>query len=259
MAITTEFLLATSEVCSPMACVSTFCSCDTIETDRLLTNVEESWNEVLKDEFTKPYFIQLSKFVNAERQKGTVYPPEDQVFSWTTFCKVDDVKVVILGQDPYHGPNQAHGLCFSVQKGVPPPPSLVNIYKELEKDIDGFKHPGHGTLIGWSKQGVLLLNACMTVEEHKANSHKDRGWEKFTDSVISWLNKNRSGIVFMLWGNYAQKKGAYIDKKKHHILEAVHPSPLSAHRGFLGCKHFSQCNKLLEKDEKTAIDWTSLP
>ncbi|VDI37191.1 uracil-DNA glycosylase [Mytilus galloprovincialis] len=229
------------------------------QTNGLLTKVGDSWYKALQEEFTKPYFVELSKFVESERKKGTIYPPADQVFSWTRYCKVNDVKVVILGQDPYHGPRQAHGLCFSVQKGVPPPPSLVNMYKELVNDIKGFERPGHGTLTGWSEQGVLLLNACLTVRASQANSHKDKGWEKLTDAVISWLNKNCSGIVFMLWGAYAQKKGAFIDKKKHHILKSVHPSPLSAHRGFIGCKHFSECNNLLTKDGKTPIDWCHLP
>ncbi|XP_067657292.1 uracil-DNA glycosylase-like [Haliotis asinina] len=225
----------------------------------LVVNVGKTWLKALEPEFSKSYFIELSQFVQNERSKHTIYPPADQVFSWTQTSDIDRVKVVILGQDPYHGPKQAHGLCFSVQQGVPPPPSLVNMYKELENDIDGFKHPGHGTLTGWARQGVLLLNACLTVRAHNANSHAGKGWEKFTDAVISWLNKNGDGIVFMLWGSYAQKKGACIDKKRHHILKAVHPSPLSAHRGFFGCKHFSQCNKLLKQQGKTPIDWGSLP
>ncbi|XP_068710172.1 uracil-DNA glycosylase-like isoform X2 [Montipora foliosa] len=169
------------------------------------------------------------------------------------------IKVVIIGQDPYHGPRQAHGLCFSVPPGVGIPPSLVNIYKELENDIDGFQAPKHGYLTGWAKQGVLLLNACLTVVASKANSHKDKGWEQFTDAVIRWINSNLTGVVFLLWGAYAQKKGSFIDKKKHCVLKAVHPSPLSAHRGFLGCKHFSQANQYLKKVGKKAIDWRSLP
>ncbi|XP_042579370.1 uracil-DNA glycosylase-like [Cyprinus carpio] len=168
------------------------------------------------------------------------------------------VKVVILGQDPYHGPNQAHGLCFSVQRPVSPPPSLVNIFKELASDIEGFEHPGHGDLTGWAKQGVLLLNAVLTVRAHQANSHKDKGWETFTDAVIHWLSTNMQGLVFILWGSYAQKKGAAIDKKRHHVLQTVHPSPLSAHRGFFGCKHFSKTNELLKKSGKKPIDWRAL-
>ncbi|XP_017657666.2 uracil-DNA glycosylase isoform X2 [Nannospalax galili] len=168
----------------------------------------ESWKKHLNAEFGKPYFIKLMGFVAEERKHHTVYPPPDQVFTWTQMCDIRDVKVVILGQDPYHGPNQAHGLCFSVQRPVPPPPSLENIYKELSTDIDGFVHPGHGDLSGWAKQGVLLLNAVLTVRAHQANSHKERGWEQFTDAVVSWLNQNLKGLVFLLWGSYAQKKEA---------------------------------------------------
>ncbi|CAI9553605.1 unnamed protein product [Staurois parvus] len=158
----------------------------------------ESWKQELLSEFAKPYFVKLTNYVSEERKRCTVYPPPHQVFTWTQMCDIRDVKVVILGQDPYHGPKQAHGLCFSVQKPVPPPPSLENMYKELQVDIDGFEHPGHGDLSGWAKQGVLLLNAVLTVKAHNANSHKDRGWEQFTDSVVSWLNKNLEGLVFML-------------------------------------------------------------
>lgn len=225
----------------------------------LVVNMGSSWKQALGAEFSKPYFKELSKFVCEERRKGKVYPPADQVFTWTQTCKITDVKVVILGQDPYHGDGQAHGLCFSVPRGIQPPPSLGNMYKELSADIEGFTHPGHGTLTGWAKQGVLLLNACLTVRAHQANSHAGKGWEQFTDATIKWLNANTSGTVFLLWGAYAQKKGACIDKKKHHVLKSVHPSPLSAHRGFLGCKHFSQCNTLLKKSGKSPIDWTKLP
>ncbi|XP_041585404.1 uracil-DNA glycosylase isoform X1 [Vulpes lagopus] len=172
----------------------------------------ESWKKPLSAEFGKPYFIKLMGFVAEERKHYTVYPPPHQVFTWTQMCDIRHVKVVILGQDPYHGPNQAHGLCFSVQRPVPPPPSLENIYKELSTDIDGFVHPGHGDLSGWAKQGVLLLNAVLTVRAHQANSHKERGWEQFTDAVVSWLNQNSSGLVFLLWGSYAQKKGSAIDR-----------------------------------------------
>ncbi|XP_062943212.1 uracil-DNA glycosylase isoform X1 [Cynocephalus volans] len=186
----------------------------------------ESWKKHLSGEFGKPYFIK--------------------------------VKVVILGQDPYHGPNQAHGLCFSVQRPVPPPPSLENIYKELSTDIDGFVHPGHGDLSGWAKQGVLLLNAVLTVRAHQANSHKERGWEQFTDAVVSWLNQNSNGLVFLLWGSYAQRKGSAIDRKRHHVLQTAHPSPLSVYRGFFGCRHFSKTNELLQKSGKKPIDWKEL-
>ena len=180
-------------------------------------------------------------------------------YSWIILC----TKLVVLificsGQDPYHGPGQAHGLCFSVKPGVKTPPSLVNMYKELKDDIPGFSHPGHGHLTGWADQGVLLLNAVLTVTSGNPNSHKDRGWEKMTDAVIKWISDNSEGVVFLLWGSYAQKKGAYVDGRKHHLLKATHPSPLSAHRGFLGCKHFSRCNQLLVESGKQPIDWNKL-
>ncbi|KAM9393015.1 uracil-DNA glycosylase isoform 2-T2 [Pholidichthys leucotaenia] len=218
----------------------------------------ESWRKALCAEFGKPYFKQLTNFVCEERKRHTVFPPAEHVFTWTQMCDIKDVKVVILGQDPYHGPNQAHGLCFSVKRPVPPPPSLENMFKELVSDIEGFQHPGHGDLTGWTKQGVLLLNAVLTVRAHQANSHKDKGWETFTDTVVHWLSNNLEGLVFMLWGSYAQKKGAAINRKRHHILQAVHPSPLSAHRGFFGCKHFSKANELLEKSGMSPIDWKAL-
>ncbi|XP_055407050.1 uracil-DNA glycosylase [Bubalus kerabau] len=218
----------------------------------------ESWKKHLSGEFGKPYFIKLMGFVAEERKHYTVYPPPHQVFTWTQMCDIRDVKVVILGQDPYHGPNQAHGLCFSVQRPVPPPPSLENIYKELSTDIDGFVHPGHGDLSGWAKQGVLLLNAVLTVRAHQANSHKERGWEQFTDAVVSWLNQNAHGLVFLLWGSYAQKKGSAIDRKRHHVLQTAHPSPLSVYRGFFGCRHFSKTNELLQKSGKEPINWKDL-
>ncbi|XP_032954326.1 uracil-DNA glycosylase isoform X1 [Rhinolophus ferrumequinum] len=218
----------------------------------------ESWKKHLSGEFGKPYFIKLMGFVAEERRHYTVYPPPEQVFTWTQMCDIRDVKVVILGQDPYHGPNQAHGLCFSVQRPIPPPPSLENIYKELSTDIDGFVHPGHGDLSGWAKQGVLLLNAVLTVRAHQANSHKEKGWEQFTDAVVSWLNQNSNGLVFLLWGSYAQKKGIAIDRKRHHVLQTAHPSPLSVYRGFFGCRHFSKTNELLQKSGKQPINWKDL-
>ncbi|KAM4745279.1 uracil-DNA glycosylase isoform 2-T2 [Anableps anableps] len=218
----------------------------------------ESWRKELAAEFVKPYFKQLLHFVSEERKRYTVYPPAEQVFTWTQMCGIRDVKVVILGQDPYHGPDQAHGLCFSVKRPVPPPPSLENMYKELASDIEGFQHPGHGDLTGWAKQGVLLLNAVLTVRAHQPNSHKDKGWEAFTDAVVQWLSNNQEGVIFMLWGAYAQKKGASINRKRHHVLQAVHPSPLSAHRGFFGCRHFSKANQLLAKCGKSPIDWKAL-
>lgn len=222
-------------------------------------NLGSSWMKILSKEFKKPYFSELQSFVAEERKSRTVYPPAGDVFSWTMACSIDEIKVVILGQDPYHGPNQAHGLCFSVRVGVQPPPSLVNIYKELANCIDGFIIPDHGYLEGWARQGVLLLNACLTVRQKEANSHTGKGWEKLTDAVIHWLNDNQHGIVFMLWGAYAQKKGSFIDKKRHHVLKAVHPSPLSASRGFFGCKHFSVANDLLIQQNKTPIEWGHLP
>ncbi|XP_018606758.1 uracil-DNA glycosylase-like [Scleropages formosus] len=218
----------------------------------------ESWRRALSAEFGKPYFSKLMSYVAGERSRHTVYPPPDQVFSWTQMCAIQDVKVVILGQDPYHNPSQAHGLCFSVQKPVSPPPSLENMYKELSVDIEGFQHPGHGDLTGWAKQGVLLLNAVLTVRAHQANSHRDQGWETFTDAVVLWLNANLDGLVFMLWGAYAQRKGDVINRKRHHVLQAAHPSPFSVHRGFFGCRHFSKTNELLQRSGKKPIDWAAL-
>ncbi|XP_042240353.1 uracil-DNA glycosylase-like isoform X1 [Homarus americanus] len=220
-------------------------------------NIGHSWYLALKSQFSQPYFEKLSKFLEYERNRATVFPPKDQVFSWTQACKLQDIKVVILGQNPYHIPGQAHGLCFSVQNGVPPPPSLVNMYKELKSDIPGFEQPSHGYLLGWAQQGVLLLNACLTVRAHKANSHKDEGWEKFTDSVIKTISVHNEGVVFLLWGSYAKKKAKVVHTKKHHLLKAA--LPLFGHRGFFGCKHFSKCNELLEKGGKKPIDWTYLP
>ncbi|XP_013378607.1 uracil-DNA glycosylase [Lingula anatina] len=230
------------------------------QTKGLVVNMGASWMKALEPEFSKPYFTKLSEFIHSERQKSlAIFPPADQVFTWTQMEDIKNVKVVILGQDPYHGDGQAHGLCFSVPEKIRPPPSLENMFKELESDIEGFKPPGHGNLTGWAQQDVLLLNAVLTVQAHRANSHKDMGWEKFTDAVVSWINKNLHGVVFMLWGSYAQKKGACVDKKRHHVLSTVHPSPLSAYRGFLGCKHFSKANELLKKQGKKPIDWTYLP
>lgn len=217
-----------------------------------------SWFRALEKEFSKEYFGRLSAFLETERKRGTVFPPEELVYSWTQLCQIRDVKVVIIGQDPYHNDGQAHGLCFSVPKGVTPPPSLVNIYKELATDIPGFVAPKHGDLTGWASQGVLLLNACLTVRAHNANSHAGKGWELFTNAVIKWFNEHAHGIVFMLWGTYAQKKGEFIDGKRHKVLKAVHPSPLSAMRGFFGCKHFSQANAALTKLNKPTIDWCKL-
>lgn len=225
----------------------------------LYANIGKSWFIVLEREFTKSYFNHLSQFLMSERRKGIVLPSEDKVWTWTTTSSVDDVKVVIIGQDPYHRPGQAHGLSFSVPKGIPPPPSLLNIYDELKNDIRGFVTPSHGNLIGWARQGVLLLNSVLTVRCHMPNSHSGKGWEELTNRVIKHLNRNSTGIVFLLWGAYAQKKAAIIDKNRHHLLMAPHPSPLSAHRGFFGCRHFSRSNEILISQGKQQIDWTHLP
>lgn len=216
-----------------------------------------TWHDVLAQEKQQPYFMNTLEFVAKERAAGkTIYPPQKDVFNAFRYTELHQVKVVILGQDPYHGPNQAHGLSFSVRPGVPAPPSLVNIYKELANDIPGFDIPKHGFLQSWTEQGVLLLNTVLTVEAGQAHSHANLGWETFTDRVIAALNENREGIVFLLWGSHAQKKGNIIDRQRHHVLKAPHPSPLSAHRGFLGCKHFSQANRLLEQQGLAPIDWT---
>ena len=215
-----------------------------------------TWADILGHEKQQPYFQQIMQFVESERAAGkTIYPPEQDVFNAFTLTELENVKVVILGQDPYHGPNQAHGLCFSVLPNVKKPPSLVNIYKELASDIPSFSIPQHGFLQSWAEQGVLLLNTVLTVEQGQAHSHAKIGWERFTDTVIRQLNDHCDGLVFLLWGSHAQKKGAVIDKQKHHVLSAPHPSPLSAHRGFLGCKHFSQTNNLLKQQNKSPINW----
>lgn len=214
------------------------------------------WAEALSAEKEKPYFSALMDKVNAERKAGkAIYPPAGQEFNALTLTPLNQVKVVILGQDPYHGPNQAHGLCFSVQEGVKTPPSLKNIYKELESDITHFSVPEHGNLTSWAKQGVLLLNTVLTVEQGKAHSHAKWGWEVFTDAVIAAVNEQQQNVVFLLWGSHAQKKGRQIDREKHHVLHAPHPSPLSAHRGFFGCKHFSQTNQYLTTHGRTPIQW----
>lgn len=218
-----------------------------------------TWRDALAQEKTLPYFQETLTFVARERAAGiTVYPPAKDVFNAFRFTELNVVKVVILGQDPYHGPNQAHGLSFSVKPGVPAPPSLVNIYKELASDIPGFVIPKHGCLQSWAQQGVMLLNTVLTVEAGKAHSHASLGWETFTDKVIKVLNTHREGIVFLLWGSHAQKKGTIVDPKRHHVLKAPHPSPLSAHRGFLGCHHFSQANALLARQGQQPIDWTPI-
>jgi uracil-DNA glycosylase len=216
--------------------------------------IDESWREVLQTEFDKPYFELLTDFVRHAYRTTQCFPPAGQIFRAFDLCPFDKVRVVIIGQDPYHDVNQAHGLCFSVQDGVKIPPSLDNIYKELHRDL-GKPIPTTGNLTHWAQQGVLLLNATLTVEAHKAGSHQGKGWEELTDAAIMALNEKREKIVFMLWGSYAQRKGKYIDRRKHLVLEAVHPSPLSAYRGFIGCGHFSQANAYLLQQGQTPINW----
>jgi uracil-DNA glycosylase len=217
--------------------------------------LDVSWRQVLGAEFDADYMGKLRQFLLNEKASGKrVFPPGDEIFNALNTTAFDNTKVVILGQDPYHGPNQAHGLCFSVKHGTALPPSLINIYKELQSDI-GFEAPGHGCLSHWAEQGVLLLNAVLTVEAGRAASHQGVGWETFTDRIVHVLNEQKTGLVFMLWGSYAQKKGAMIDRDKHLVLQSPHPSPLSASRGFFGNRHFSQANAYLEHQGKTAIDW----
>lgn len=218
--------------------------------------IEDSWKKVLGEEFEKDYMKKLKAFLLKEKQEGkTIYPPSKCIFTAFNHTPFDKVKAVIIGQDPYHGPNQAYGLAFSVQKGVAIPPSLKNIYKELHDDIPGFRYPSHGMLNKWADQGVLLLNAVLTVRAGDAGSHQNKGWEQFTDSAIRQLSEQRSNIVFLLWGRYAQSKISLIDTNKHYILKAAHPSPLSAFNGFFGCRHFSKTNKILEENGQNPIDW----
>jgi uracil-DNA glycosylase len=216
--------------------------------------IEETWKYKLKDEFEKEYFVKLTEFVREEYRTNSIFPPASLIFNAFNLCPFHNLKAVIIGQDPYHGPGQAHGLCFSVREGVVFPPSLINIFKEIELDL-GFKQPLSGNLERWAKQGVLLLNATLTVRAHLAGSHQRKGWEQFTDGVISAINDERQNIVFFLWGAYAQKKGETIDRTRHLVLESVHPSPLSASRGFFGNKHFSKCNDYLKNNGKPPIDW----
>ena len=216
--------------------------------------IDESWRERLQSEFDAPYFALLTDFVRHEYATTRVYPPGSQMFAAFDACPFDKVKVVILGQDPYHEPGQAHGLCFSVNDGVTFPPSLQNIFKEIHDDI-GTPVPMSGDLTRWANQGVLLLNATLTVRAHQAGSHQGKGWEEFTDAVIRRLNDEREHIVFMLWGAYAQKKGAFIDRTRHCVLTAPHPSPLSADRGFFGCKHFSKANAYFRSKGLAEIEW----
>ena len=216
--------------------------------------IEESWKERLQPEFDKPYFQTLTDFVRQEYRQGTVYPPGKLIFNAFNLCPFSQVKVVIIGQDPYHGPGQAHGLCFSVNDGVAFPPSLVNIFKEIKSDL-GKEIPLTGNLTRWAEQGVLLLNATLTVRAHQAGSHQKHGWEEFTDAAIRLLAEEREHLVFILWGAYAQRKGAFIDRNKHLVLASAHPSPLSAYNGFFGNKHFSQANEYLKMHGEREIEW----
>lgn len=217
--------------------------------------LEPGWLDVLGAEFRKPYMAELRDYLERQKNSGKViYPPGSLWFNAFNSTPFDQVRVVILGQDPYHGPNQAHGLCFSVLPGVKVPPSLVNIYKELEADL-GIVPASHGCLTHWAEQGVLLLNATLTVVQGSAGAHQGKGWETFTDAAIHALNERREHLVFMLWGSYAQKKGSFIDGNRHLVLRAPHPSPLSAHRGFLGCRHFSRANDYLVSSGQSPVDW----
>jgi uracil-DNA glycosylase len=216
--------------------------------------IGESWKEKLKSEFDKDYFISLTQYVREEYRTRQIFPPAGKIFNAFDLCPFEKVKVVIIGQDPYHNTGQAHGLCFSVTEGTEFPPSLINIFKELQRDL-GIPVPQSGNLERWARQGVLLLNAILTVRAHQALSHENKGWETFTDAAISALNRDRENIVFMLWGNYAQNKGASIDPLRHLILRTVHPSPLSASRGFFGCSHFSKCNEWLQARRVEPVAW----
>jgi uracil-DNA glycosylase len=217
--------------------------------------IDPTWKSKLTGEFEKDYFLRLAEFVKTEYKTYTIYPPGGLIFNAFNLCPFNKVKAVIIGQDPYHGPEQAHGLCFSVRDGINFPPSLINIFKEIEMDL-GMRRPSSGNLERWAAQGVLLLNATLTVRAHQAGSHQKKGWEQFTDSVISIINNEKENIVFFLWGAYAQNKGETIDRSKHLVLESVHPSPLSASRGFFGNHHFSKCNNYLVTKNIQPIDWT---
>jgi uracil-DNA glycosylase len=216
--------------------------------------MKTDWNPILSNELAKPYWAELQEFVQAERAQHDVFPPHDEVFAALHFTPYADVKVLILGQDPYHGPGQAHGLCFSVRHGVRVPPSLVNIYKELEADL-GLSAPAHGNLEAWARQGVLMLNASLTVRAHDAASHQGKGWETFTDEVIRAVNDKNDRVVFLLWGASARKKKSFVDTSRHVVIESPHPSPLSAHRGFLGSRPFSRANEALVSVGREPVDW----
>jgi uracil-DNA glycosylase len=220
--------------------------------------LEQNWLDVIGGEFDKSYMTKLKQFLQQEKAAGRIiYPKGAEIFNALNTTAFDNVRVVIIGQDPYHGEGQAHGLCFSVRKGIAIPPSLINIYKEIEAEY-GTKMQRHGDLTGWAEQGVLLLNATLTVQHATAGSHQNKGWEEFTDAIIRAINEKREHVVFLLWGSYAQKKGALIDRKKHLVLEAPHPSPLSAHRGFLGCGHFKKANEYLVKQGLAPVDWQKI-
>ncbi len=216
--------------------------------------LEKSWENKMKKEFEKDYFSILNQFLKQEYKEQTIFPEKKLIFNALNSTPFNKVKVVIIGQDPYHGKGQAHGLSFSVTEGIKTPPSLVNIFKEIESDLKINNH-GKGDLTKWAKQGVLLLNATLTVRENTPGSHQNKGWEQFTDQIISTISEERKDLVFLLWGKFAQNKAKLIDKNKHHILMSSHPSPLSSYRGFLGCKHFSECNNILKRDNKTEINW----
>lgn len=220
----------------------------------MIPPIPASWQPVVANEINKPYFQRLAEFLDKERRKHTIYPPEKEIFTALEAAPFEEVKVLILGQDPYHDDNQAHGLAFSVRPGIRPPPSLMNIFKELSNDV-GFRIPDNGYLLPWAQQGVLMLNAVLTVRAHQPNSHKDKGWENFTDSIIHALSLRPKPVVFLLWGGYARMKKALVDTKKHAVLEAPHPSPLSAQRGFFGCRHFSKTNRFLQEWGMDNINW----
>jgi len=217
-------------------------------------NIHAEWYKVLQDQFESDYFKTLKDFLVEEKATQVIYPPDNQIFSAFDYTPFSQVKVVILGQDPYHGAGQAHGMCFSVQEGITHPPSLRNIYKEIESDL-GIPYPQSGHLVPWAQQGVFLLNATLTVRAHQAGSHQKKGWETFTNAVIKTLSDQKEGLIFILWGKFAIAKSKLIDADKHYILQGVHPSPLSAYRGFFGCKHFSKANELLNSQGKTTINW----
>lgn len=224
------------------------------QTMEINPQIEPSWKEVLKDEFASSYFAGLKEFLVEEKSRYTIYPPGGLIFNAFRLTPFDQVRVVILGQDPYHGEGQAHGLCFSVPAGIHPPPSLVNIFKEIERDL-GLPVPGHGNLEKWARQGVLLLNATLTVRANQPGSHQRKGWETFTNTVIQRLSEKRVGLVFLLWGKFAQEKESLIDTNRHYVLKAAHPSPYSAYNGFFGCRHFSKTNEILSRHGLETINW----